>query len=112
MNKLQLLSIALIPTKNFLHKKRKYAGEMNTDTAQYLLKQPRDMRKKQGTKFPLAERSGMFDLNSISAQLALCQRMVEVGRDVWRSSSPNLLLKQGHLQQTVLEHVQTASECL
>ena len=38
--------------------------------------------------------------------------MAEVGRDLWRSSGSNTLLKQGHLEQVVQDHVQTASEYL
>jgi len=34
--------------------------------------------------------------------------MVEVGGDVWRSSGPIPLLKQGHLEPLAQEHVWTA----
>ena len=33
---------------------------------------------------------------------------VEVKRDLWRSSGPPPLLKQGHLQQAAQDHVQMA----
>jgi len=39
-------------------------------------------------------------------------RMVEVGSDLWRSSCPALLLKQGHLEQVAHDHVQMAFEYL
>ena len=39
-------------------------------------------------------------------------RIVEVGRDLWRSSGPTTLLKQGHLEQVVQDCVQTAFEYL
>ena len=32
--------------------------------------------------------------------------MVEVGRDLWRSSGPTSLLKQGHLELVVQDQVQ------
>jgi len=35
--------------------------------------------------------------------------MIEIGRDVWRSSSPANLLKQGHLEPVVQDCVQMAS---
>lgn len=38
--------------------------------------------------------------------------MVEAGRYLWRSSGPTTLLKQGHLQLTVQDHVQITFECL
>jgi len=38
--------------------------------------------------------------------------MVEVGRDLWRSSCPTHLLKQGHLETVTQDHVQTAFEYL
>ena len=38
--------------------------------------------------------------------------MAEVGRDLWRSSAPTTLLKQGHLQLVAQDHVQTAFEYL
>ncbi|KAK4830739.1 hypothetical protein QYF61_013189 [Mycteria americana] len=39
-------------------------------------------------------------------------RIVEVGRDLWSSSAPNLLLKQGYLRPAAHHHVQTAFEYL
>ena len=39
-------------------------------------------------------------------------RMVEVGRDLRRSSGPTTLLKQGHLDPVAQDHVQAASEYL
>ena len=39
-------------------------------------------------------------------------RMVEVGRDIWMSSSPTLLLKQGHLGQVTQDHARSAFEYL
>jgi len=36
--------------------------------------------------------------------------MVGVGRDLWGSSSPNLLLKQGHLQHAAQDLVQAGLE--
>ena len=42
----------------------------------------------------------------------LNHRMVEVGRDLWRSSGPNPLLKQGHLEPVAQDHVQMAFEYL
>ncbi|PKU47740.1 hypothetical protein llap_1940 [Limosa lapponica baueri] len=39
-------------------------------------------------------------------------RMVEVGRDIWRSSSPTPLLKQGHPEQVTQDHVPSAFEYL
>ena len=36
--------------------------------------------------------------------------MVEVGRDLWRSSCLIPLLKQGHLEQIAHDHVQMALE--
>ena len=38
--------------------------------------------------------------------------MIEVGRDLWRSSGPRPLLKQGHLETVAQDHVQTAFEYL
>ena len=38
--------------------------------------------------------------------------MVEVGRELWRSSGPIPLLKQGHLQLVVQDHVQMDVEYL
>ena len=38
--------------------------------------------------------------------------MVEAGRDLWRSSGPTPLLKQGHLGQVASDHVQIAFEYL
>ena len=37
-------------------------------------------------------------------------RMVEVGRDLWISSSPNPLLKQDHLEHVAQDHVQAGLE--
>ena len=42
----------------------------------------------------------------------LCHRLVEVGRDLWRSSGPTLQLKQGHLEPAAQDSVQTAFEFL
>ena len=39
-------------------------------------------------------------------------RMVEVGRDLWRLSCTTSLLKQCHLQEVGQDHVQTTSEYL
>ena len=39
-------------------------------------------------------------------------RMVEVGRHLLSSSSPNALLKQGQLQQVAQDHVQSGFEYL
>lgn len=39
-------------------------------------------------------------------------RMVEVGRDLYRSSGPNPLLKQGHLKPVAQDHVQMIFHCL
>ncbi|KAK4810494.1 hypothetical protein QYF61_004274, partial [Mycteria americana] len=39
-------------------------------------------------------------------------RMVEVGRDLWRSSGPTPLCQQGHLEPVAQDHVQTAFEHL
>ena len=39
-------------------------------------------------------------------------RIVGVGRDLWGSSSPTLLPKQGHLQQAAQDHVQAGLEYL
>jgi len=38
--------------------------------------------------------------------------MLEIGRDLWRSSGPSPLLKQGHLEPIAQDHVQTSSEYL
>jgi len=38
--------------------------------------------------------------------------MVEVGRDLWTSSGPIPLFKQGHLDQAAPDHVRMASEYL
>ena len=35
-------------------------------------------------------------------------RMVEVGRDLWRSSGPTPLLKHGHLEPVAQDYVQMA----
>ena len=48
---------------------------------------------------------------------ALCvssqnHRVVGVGRDLWKSSSPNPLPKQGHLQQAAQDHVEAGLEYL
>lgn len=43
---------------------------------------------------------------------ALAHRMVEVWRDVWRSSCPTHLLKQGHLLPVAQNHVQSSFEYL
>jgi len=39
-------------------------------------------------------------------------RMVEVGRGFWRSSGPNPLLKQGHLELVAQDHPQMDFEYL
>jgi len=39
-------------------------------------------------------------------------KMVKVGMDLWRSSGPNHLLRQGHLELLPQERVQTALEYL
>ena len=39
-------------------------------------------------------------------------RLVEVGRDLWRSLCPTPLLKQGHLDTVAQDHVQMGSEYL
>lgn len=39
-------------------------------------------------------------------------RVVEVGRGLWRSSSPSPLLKQGHLEQVTQDYVQSGFEYL
>lgn len=39
-------------------------------------------------------------------------RPVEVGRYLWRSSGPILLLKQGHLKSDAQDHVRVATEYL
>ena len=38
--------------------------------------------------------------------------MVEGWKDLWRSSGPMLLLKQGRLELVAQDHVQKAFECL
>jgi len=38
--------------------------------------------------------------------------MVEVGRDLWRSSGPTSLFKQGHLESVGQNHVQKTLEYL
>ena len=38
--------------------------------------------------------------------------MVGVGKDLWRSSSPTLLPKQGQLEQAAQDHVQVGLEYL
>jgi len=38
--------------------------------------------------------------------------MVEVGRDLWGSSSPTPLPKQGHLEQAAKDHVKVDFEDL
>lgn len=38
--------------------------------------------------------------------------MIEVRRDLWGSSAPPPLLKQGHLQLVAQDHIQTAFGCL
>lgn len=38
--------------------------------------------------------------------------MNEVGKDLWRSSGPAPLLKQGHLQPVTPAHGQRTSDCL
>lgn len=37
-------------------------------------------------------------------------RKIEAGRDLWTSSDPTCLLKQGHLEQAAYDHVQAAFE--
>ncbi|XP_068763577.1 centromere protein P isoform X3 [Struthio camelus] len=39
-------------------------------------------------------------------------RMVEVGRDLWRSSSPTLLLKQSPLEHIAQDRIQVIDECI
>ena len=39
-------------------------------------------------------------------------KTVEVGRDLWRSSSPAPLLKVGQTEQVTQDHVQMGFECL
>ena len=39
-------------------------------------------------------------------------RMAEVRRDLWRSSGPTLLLKQGHLELVAQDYIQMAFEYL
>lgn len=36
--------------------------------------------------------------------------MAEIGRDLWRSSGPTPLLKQGHIQLVAQDHTQTGFE--
>ena len=57
---------------------------------------------------------GQIEFRQVTFQFILSQnhRTVEVGRDLWRSSRPNPLLKQGHLQLVVQDCVQVASEYL
>ena len=46
------------------------------------------------------------------AQLSQNHRMLGVGRDLWGSSSPTLLPKQGHLQQAAYDLVRAGLEYL
>lgn len=39
-------------------------------------------------------------------------RIIEVGRDLWRSSGPNPLLKQGHAEPIAQDYVQIPFEYL
>jgi len=39
-------------------------------------------------------------------------RLFQIGRDLWRTPGPSPLLKQGHLELLVQDHVQTAFEYL
>ncbi|GAB0189303.1 translation initiation factor IF-2-like [Grus japonensis] len=57
-----------------------------------------------------------YDVNSVTGTLAevfesivkelVNERTIGFGRDLWRSSSPTLLLKQDHLEQVAQDHVQ------
>ena len=40
------------------------------------------------------------------------RRLVEVGKDLWRSSGPTPLLEQGHLELVAQDHIQMAFEYL
>jgi len=46
------------------------------------------------------------------SEYAQNHRLTEVGRDLWRSSGPTPLIKQGHLEPVVQDHVQTGFEYL
>jgi len=50
-----------------------------------------------------------LDRNSVKSQN---HRMVGVGRGLWGSSSQTPLTRQGHLQQTVQDHIQADLEYL
>jgi len=56
-------------------------------------------------------RDGGISLELV-VQFSQNHRMVGVGRDLWGSSSPTLLLKQGRLQQAAKDLVQTGLEYL
>lgn len=47
-----------------------------------------------------------------SVSISQNHRTAAIGRDLWRLSCPNPLLKLGDLQQIVQDHVHTASEGL
>jgi len=68
-------------------------------------------RKTQASSTTLSPRSWTW--NSLSAVLMVHEvqnhRMVGVGRDLCGSSSPSLLLKQGHLQQAAEDLVQAGT---
>lgn len=53
-------------------------------------------------------------LGTIWAREAKQQNLgtVEARRDLWRSAGPNLVLKQGHLEQAAQDHGQMAFEYL
>ena len=52
----------------------------------------------------------MHEDANIKANWKQNHRMVGVGRNLWRSSSPTSLLKQDHLEQAALDHVQEGFE--
>jgi len=57
--------------------------------------------------------SSSLKLSLIFKTIALVNhRMVEVGRDLWRSSALTPLLKQAHLQPVAQDHVRMVFEYL
>lgn len=49
---------------------------------------------------------------SLYNQITWNHRTIEVGRDLFRSSSPTPLLRQGQLKQITQDHIQSGYECL
>ena len=55
------------------------------------------------TSYQLVDNNWFIEFRTVQSH-----RMVDVGRDLWRSSGPTPLLKQGQLEPVAQDHAQTA----